>query len=106
MSMAFIRNKEDFTCGYCGQAVIGNGYTNHCSMCLWSRHVDKEPGDRAAGCRAMMEPVEVSVNGGSYRITHRCLACGYEKVNTSSPEDRFETLLTIVRQTNDRLAKG
>jgi len=104
--MAFIRNKEDFTCGHCGQAVIGDGYTNHCPVCLWSRHVDNDPGDRAAECRAMMEPVRVDAIGDSYRITHQCLVCGYEKVNTSSPEDRFETLLAIVRRTNDRLAKG
>jgi hypothetical protein len=53
-----------------------------------------------------MEPRAVSIVGDSYRITHHCLACGYEKVNTSSPEDQFETLLDIVRRTNDQLAKG
>ena len=24
-----------------------NGYTNHCSQCLWSKHVDINPGDRS-----------------------------------------------------------
>lgn len=104
--MAFIQRKENFTCGHCGKPVIGNGYTNHCTVCLWSQHVDKEPGDRVAECRAMMEPVSVSIIGETYRITHRCLACGYEKINTSSPEDHFEALLAIVQETNDRLAKG
>ncbi len=106
MSMVFIRNKENFTCGYCGKDVVGNGYTNHCPYCLWSQHVDKEPGDRAELCRSLMEPRAVSIVGDSYRITHHCLTCGYEKVNTSSPEDQFETLLAIVRRTNDQLMKG
>ncbi|MBP6975306.1 MAG: RNHCP domain-containing protein [Candidatus Moranbacteria bacterium] len=103
--MVFIRNKEDFTCGRCGKAVVGNGYTNHCPVCLWSRHIDREPGDRAAECRSMMEPVAVIVVRDAYRITHRCLVCGHEKVNVNSSDDRFETLLAIVRQTSDRLAK-
>lgn len=54
----------------------------------------------------MMEPIGVSMVGDTYRIVHRCLACGYEKVNVNSPEDRFETLLAIVHRTNDRLVKG
>ncbi len=106
MSMVFVRNRENFTCGHCGKSVVGNGYTNHCPDCLWSRHVDRDPGDRAAECRSMMEPIGVSMVGDTYRIIHRCLACGYEKVNVNSPEDRFETLLAIVRLTNDRLVKG
>ena len=68
--------------------------------------MEKEPGDRAESCRSLMEPRAVSIVGDSYRITQHCLACGYEKVNTSSPEDQFETLLDIVRRTNDQLAKG
>ena len=104
--MAFIRNKENFTCGHCGKTVIGNGYTNHCPSCIWSQHVDVEPGDRAAQCQSMMAPVAVLLANDTYRITHRCVICGYEKVNTSSPEDQFETILAIVRLTNDRLAKG
>ena len=50
----FTRVVEDFTCGQCGAAVTGDGYTNHCPLCLWSRHVDINPGDRAAECGGLM----------------------------------------------------
>jgi hypothetical protein len=104
--MAFIRNKENFTCGHCAKAVVGNGYTNHCPECLWSQHVDKEPGDRAELCQALMEPIAVTITSDTYRITHRCVACGYEKINTTAPEDQFESVLALVRRTNDELTKG
>jgi hypothetical protein len=44
----FQRCKEDFRCGHCGHLERGDGYTNHCTACLWSAHVDIQPGDRAA----------------------------------------------------------
>ncbi|MBR6751902.1 MAG: RNHCP domain-containing protein, partial [Alphaproteobacteria bacterium] len=42
----FVKRVENFTCAHCGAEVFGNGYTNHCPKCLWSRHVDNNPGDR------------------------------------------------------------
>lgn len=73
----------------------GDGYTNHCSRCLWSKHVDRTPGDRASDCKGMMFPVKIKIIGGEYGIAHRCLKCGYEKKNKISPKDDFETILSI-----------
>lgn len=95
--MAFIRNKEDFTCGHCGASVTGDGYTNHCPRCLWSRHVDIDPGDRAAACRGLMRPVGLVRRGDGYVLTHRCEACGYKKRNRASKDDDFESLLAVIR---------
>jgi len=90
---------EDFDCERCGHLEVKtkfspsvlefsvltrfvssqerNGYTNHCSQCLWSKHVDINLGDRSpellqlfcrlsnqpnprlAECQGMMEPVVV-----------------------------------------------
>src|SRR3954452_24116834 len=66
----FTRTREDFTCGNCGAAVRGNGYTNHCPRCLWSRHVDVDPGDRAADCGALMRPVGVLFEGDQHVLVH------------------------------------
>ena len=85
----FQRTKEDFTCEKCGFEVVGDGYTNHCPKCLWSKHVDINPGDRAATCQGLMEPVEVELKGGEYVILHRCIECGFEKKNKASKEDMF-----------------
>ncbi len=76
----FIRTKEDFICEHCGFAVKGNGYTNHCPKCLWSKHVDIHPGDREEVCRGMMKPVSIETKGGiSSRVVHKCEACGFER---------------------------
>jgi len=96
-SKSFIRTKEDFTCGQCGKEVKGTGYTNHCPSCLWSRHIDVNPGDRASKCGGMMEPISVEAEKDSYIITHRCVECGHEKRNTSAPEDNFEEIAKLIR---------
>jgi hypothetical protein len=91
----FQRTKEDFTCERCSFFVRGNGYTNHCPQCLWSKHVDVNPGDRQATCQGLMEPVEVESKGNEYIILHHCVLCGFEKRNKSSKDDNFETILEI-----------
>jgi len=91
----FQRRIEDFRCEHCGAIVKGSGYTNHCPYCLWSKHVDVNPGDRAAECGAMMEPVGVQVQGDGYVIIHRCTGCGLERRNKATPDDDFEALLAL-----------
>jgi hypothetical protein len=91
----FTRRTEDFVCERCGFNVVGDGYTNHCPNCLWSRHVDINPGDRAAQCGGMMEPVEVSAKRDRYVILHRCTTCDHERRNKAAAGDNFEELLRI-----------
>lgn len=95
MSKKFKRAKEDFVCEKCGLGVKGDGYTNHCSLCLWSKHVDVNPGDRAALCGGMMEPVGVEIKNGGYTIIHRCVACGFEKKNKSAKDDTFDVIIKL-----------
>jgi len=95
---AFPRTVEDFDCLHCGHSVSGSGYTNHCPRCLWSRHVDRNPGDRASTCGGMMAPLSVVSQRGGYRILHRCQDCGHQKWNKSAPDDDFEQLLALARE--------
>ena len=74
--MAFVKKVEDFVCEHCGAHVSGTGYTNHCPKCLWSKHVDKDPGDRLEPCGGMMEPTALEGTTPKYRIVHRCTKCG------------------------------
>lgn len=83
----FKRNIEDFTCGHCGHEVKGNGFTNHCPKCLWSKHVDINPGDRAELCRGLMEPVSLELRKGDYTIIHLCTDCGHKQPNKAAPDD-------------------
>ena len=95
----FQRRIEDFECLHCGETVEGNGYTNHCPNCLWSRHVDINPGDRLADCQGMMEAVVIDKKGQQYRILYRCENCGHEAWNQSAPEDNFDRLVAIAKST-------
>ncbi len=93
----FQRRIEDFECLHCGQHVEGNGYTNHCPHCLWSRHVDINPGDRLADCDGMMAAVRIHKKGERYRILHRCEICGHEAWNQSAKKDNFDRLLALAK---------
>ncbi|HSS96742.1 MAG TPA: RNHCP domain-containing protein [Terriglobales bacterium] len=102
MSRRFQRTVEDFICGHCGQNVQGTGYTNHCPRCLWSKHVDINPGDRLAKCGGLMEPLAVEGNPGAYRILHRCSVCGFESWNKAAVSDDFAQLLTLAENSAKR----
>ena len=91
----FTRTKEDFVCAHCGHEVQGSGYTNHCPKCLWSKHVDVNPGDRAEPCGGMMEPVGVEIEKGEHVILHRCQTCGHEKRNKAERDDNFGVLVQL-----------
>ncbi len=93
--MTFIRTTENFTCEKCGFFVEGNGYTNHCPECLWSKHVDISPGDRAEICLGMMEPVGIIKKGKEYSILHTCVVCGFERPNKAVAEDNFQMIVQI-----------
>ncbi len=91
----FTRVKEDFVCEKCSFKVTGTGYTNHCPKCLWSKHVDINPGDRAADCGGLMEPVGMEIKQGKYVILHRCVKCGHEKANKAEARDDYAAILKL-----------
>lgn len=91
MSETFKKNKEDFVCEKCGFRVIGNGYTNHCPQCLFSKHVDVFPGDRSEKCSGLMEPV--AYDGKD--IFFKCLKCRKIKKNKSVLNDNSDILVEL-----------
>lgn len=61
----FTEIDEEFICENCGRKVSKLGYScrNHCPYCLHSKHVDKNPGDRAEECHGDLEPVSLEIDG-------------------------------------------
>jgi DNA-directed RNA polymerase subunit RPC12/RpoP len=92
MNRKFQRHIENFICAHCGTEVIGNGYTNHCPQCLYSKHVDINPGDRANGCGGMLQPVGLEQKGDSWNILHQCQKCGAKMRCKTVPEDMAAVL--------------
>lgn len=93
----FQRTVEDFTCTHCGHTVQGDGYTNHCPRCLWSKHVDVNPGDRAETCGGEMEPVAVEGTSPEYTLVHKCLRCGTKRRNKVQADDDKTTVVAIAK---------
>lgn len=98
--MARACENAGFICGRCGTIVApltDGSYRNHCPTCLFSKHVDVLPGDRAAHCHALMAPVALRVGRKGWQLVHRCARCGVRRVNrvardTRQPDDLDEIL--------------
>jgi ribosomal protein L37AE/L43A len=97
----FIKVSEDFVCENCGAKVEGSGYTNHCPVCLFSKHVDEEvPGDRKSNCKGLMVPVGIDRKHGQWRILFECEKCGKQWANRVSPADSSVELGKLVELQN------
>ena len=101
MAKQFTKNIENFTCEHCSHEMIGDGYTNHCSKCLWCKHVDINPGDRAHTCLGLMRPVKLLVKTSSglegATILHRCTKCRFERSNKVAKNDDRDALFSLYK---------
>lgn len=89
-----------FICKVCGRLIrpdgAGSGHRNHCPYCLSSLHLDIQPGDRAAGCGGIMEPIAVWVRkSGEWAIIHRCKSCGTLHSNRVAADDHPMKLMSL-----------
>ncbi len=90
----FTRINETFVCQNCGHSVpiAKSTCRDHCSVCLWSLHVDDNPGDRNANCGGMLKPLAYSSHKKKgYMIHYSCQKCGAEKVNKFLEFDEHES---------------
>lgn len=94
-SKKFSRKIEDFQCENCGCIVKGDGYTDHCPQCLYSKHVDINPGDRACNCLGLMEPIGVELKSGQHIIHYCCLKCKKRHQVKANEKDDYETLVAL-----------
>jgi hypothetical protein len=77
----------------------GTAHRNHCPNCLWSRHVDERPGDRASPCRSGMEPIAIAVRGhGEWVLIHRCRGCDALVANRIAGDDNPLLLVQLAVQ--------
>ena len=94
------RSPDTFRCRNCRLDVPttapGTQHRNHCPTCLWSRHVDDVPGDRAADCAGSMEPIAITVRGdGEWALVHRCGGCATVRLNRIAGDDNPLMLMRV-----------
>lgn len=102
----FTKINESFPCANCGFVVPVSASTcrDHCPKCLFSLHVDVNPGDRAANCGGLLKPVGYdSHSKKGYMILYVCEKCGEKRTTRFLESDKilpdsFETLLTLTQK--------
>ena len=104
----FQKVKENFICQNCNKKNTGDGFTNHCSECFFSKHVDIFPGDRLESCHGMMEPFDIETSkGGRHIIIHKCQKCkGLSRDKFRESVDNFDSFIKVVGKINARKEKN
>ncbi|MCL5434018.1 MAG: RNHCP domain-containing protein [Candidatus Marsarchaeota archaeon] len=92
----FIRRKENFKCINCEREVEGNGYTDHCPYCLYSLHVDINPGDRKESCKGIMKPIKTVDERNNIIIYYKCQKCRIKRKVNASANDDIELLYQLL----------
>ena len=89
---------EEFICENCGYKVKKLGYScrNHCPKCLFSKHVDINPGDREENCQGLLEPIGIEISSKKgYVIVFRCQKCGAIRKNKSAEDDDMDLIISL-----------
>ena len=69
---------------------------NHCPYCLYSKHVDINPGDRAEKCHGSLKPIGIELNSKKgYVIIFRCEKCGAIRKNKAAKDDNMELIIKL-----------
>lgn len=104
----FIKNDNSFICKNCGREVGKLKYTSrdHCNYCLYSIHIDIEPGDRKNDCLGMLEPINVEVTSKKGEvIIYRCKKCGKIARNIVATDDNRDEIYKVVENYSKGLVK-
>ena len=103
MKKRFTMIDENFICENCGMEVTKLGYTarDHCPNCLYSKHLDINPGDRENTCHGLMEPIGIEKYKNSYKIIYNCTKCHKKHKNIMANDDNFDLIIKLSK-INDR----
>lgn len=100
---------NSFICTNCKKEVstlghIGTHQRNHCPFCLFSMHVDEQPGDRQAGCHGKMIPIGLTFKNegegkvGELMLIHLCEKCGKISINRLAGDDDIERVQQVYEE--------
>ena len=91
---------ETFICEHCGKEVPKLEYSarDHCPYCLYSKHVDINPGDRANNCKGLLKPIDIEKFKNTYKIIYKCQKCGQIHKNIMANDDNYDAIIEISRK--------
>ena len=95
---------EGFICENCGKEVTPAGYTSrdHCPYCLYSKHVDNNPGDRQNNCHGALKPIGIEKYKNTYKIIYKCSKCSQIHKNIMANDDNFDLIIKLSNVNNQK----
>ena len=98
MESLFTEIDEEFICENCGHKVPKLGYScrNHCNKCLYSKHVDINPGDRKEECHGLLEPISIDISRNKgYVIVYICQICGAIRIIIAAIDVNMDLIIKL-----------
>ncbi len=91
----FKNKDEGFICENCNKTVEPLKYTSrdHCPYCLYSKHVDINPGDRKNTCQGLLIPTGIEKYKNTYKIIYKCNKCGEYHKNIMANDDDMNLII-------------
>ena len=88
---------EEFICENCGKYVSRLEYSarDHCPYCLYSKHVDINPGDRLNTCKGLLIPIDIEKFKNTYKIIYKCEKCNSIHKNIVSKDDDIDKIIQL-----------
>ena len=88
---------ESFECDNCHKQVDKLNYSSrdHCPYCLYSKHVDINPGDRENKCLGLLKPIGIEKYKDTYKILYECTKCHQTHKNIVAKDDDTEKIIEI-----------
>ena len=88
---------EEFICENCKKKVGKLEYSarDHCPYCLYSKHVDINPGDRNNLCQGLLIPIDIEKYKNTYKIIYKCSICGQIHKNIAATDDNMDKIIEL-----------
>ena len=96
----FFKNDNEFICEYCGAKVSKLNYTtrDHCPECLYSKHLDINPGDRLNTCHGLLKPIGIEKFKDTYKILYECERCRQKHKNIIAKDDDMDVIIELSKK--------
>ena len=93
----FYTHDEEFTCEHCNSLVSKLNYSSrdHCPYCLYSKHVDINPGDRLNECKGLLEPIGIEKFKDTFKIIYKCEKCNKIHKNIIERDDNMDLIIEL-----------
>lgn len=98
----FFMVDDEFVCENCNKLVpkLEVSARDYCPFCLYSKHVDINPGDRSNDCLGLLVPIDIEKYKNTYKIIYKCSKCGQIHKNIMANDDDMDKIIALSVKNN------